>query len=138
MLYLRKIEVHLSNELSFVAKYSKSLIIPSFYMKIFFSKDIFQNNYFIILRCCGLIGHVAWSFIFLEKCDQATVTIKHRCWHQLVLDMTWYEDEFDFNMIKQRCQLNTDVDINWLRAWNDKKINWFYHDQAIMPTRYRC
>ena len=99
------------------------LLISSFSLKIFYSKDIFQNNYFIILRWCWFICHVAWSFIFHEKCDQTTVTIKPRCWHQLVSDMTWYEDEFDFNMIKQRCHLNTDVDINWFRTWNDKKMN---------------
>ena len=86
-------------------------------------KRYFSNNYFIILRWYGLMCHVAWCFIFLEKYDQATVTIKHRCWHQLVLDMTWYEDEFDFNTIKQRCQINNDVIINWFLAWNDKKMD---------------
>ena len=101
-------------------------------------KRYFSNNYFIILRWCGLMFHVAWCFIFLEKYDQATVTIKHRCWHQLVLDMTWYEDEFDFNMIKQRCQLNTDVVINWFRTWNDKKMNLILSRSKMVPIRCSC
>ena len=108
---------------SFVSLLQIQRILP--YFENILLLTYFPKKYFIILlRWCGLICHVAWCFIFLERCDQATVTIKHRCWHQLVLDMTWYENEFDFNMFKQRCQLNTDVDINinWFRTCNNAKI----------------